>query len=194
MRICLRSAVSLLLLALAAPLFVSVASAEEPGFVSLFDGKTLEGWTRRGGTAAYKAEDGMVVGTTVEGSPNTFLCRGPYADFELELDVKCDKPLNSGIQIRSHVYQEDTPQESNPKQVRKGGVVYGYQCEIAAAESGVSGNFWDEAAAHQMARQLRRAARRTKGVQERRLEPLSDRRPGGPYPLLGQRRRLRRLP
>lgn len=145
MKICLRSAISLLLLALAAPLFAAAASAEEPGFVSLFDGKTLEGWTRRGGTATYKAEDGMIVGTTAEGSPNTFLCSGPYADFELELDVKCDKRLNSGIQIRSHVYQEDTPQESNPKQIRKAGVVYGYQCEIAEGEKGVSGNFWDEA-------------------------------------------------
>ncbi len=63
----------------------------------------------------------------------------------MELDVLCDKPLNSGIQIRSHVYEKDTPQESKPKVVRKAGMVYGYQCETAAAESGVSGNFWDEA-------------------------------------------------
>lgn len=118
--------------------------ADEPGLKPLFDGKTLDGWTVRGGTATYKVEEGTIVGTTTEGSPNTFLCRGPFGDFELELDVKCDKDLNSGIQIRSHVYEQDTPQESNPKQIRKAGVVYGYQCEIASAESGVSGNFWDE--------------------------------------------------
>lgn len=114
------------------------------GWVVLFDGKTLDGWTVRGGKAQYRVEDGMIVGKTVEGSPNTFLCRGNYADFELELDVLCDRELNSGIQIRSHVYEKDTPQESNPKRVRKAGEVYGYQCEIAEADKGVSGNFWDE--------------------------------------------------
>lgn len=119
------------------------AFADEP-WVPLFDGKSLDGWTVRGGTAKYKAEDGMIVGTTVEGSPNTFLCRGPYDNFELEFDVKCDKALNSGVQIRSHVYEKDTPQPSNTKRIRKAGEVYGYQCEIAPAEEGVSGNFWDE--------------------------------------------------
>jgi hypothetical protein len=117
-----------------------------PGeWIALFDGKSLDGWTVRGGKATYKVENGAIVGTTVEGSPNTFLCRGPFADFELEFDVLCDKELNSGVQIRSHVYEKDTPQPSNAKRVRPAGTVYGYQCEIAEAEKVVSGNFWDEA-------------------------------------------------
>ncbi|MBL9089999.1 MAG: DUF1080 domain-containing protein [Planctomycetaceae bacterium] len=120
------------------------ASAAEPKWIDLFDGKTLDGWTVRGGTATYEVRDGAIVGTTVDGSPNTFLCRGPFGDFELEFDVKCDKALNSGVQIRSHVYEKDTPQESNPKRIRKAGEVYGYQCEIDRAEDGVAGNFWDE--------------------------------------------------
>ncbi len=136
---------NLILAALAIPLLAVSVFAEEPAWVSLFDGASLEGWTVRGGTATYKAEDGMVVGTTVDGSPNTFLCRGPFSDFALELDVKCDKALNSGIQIRSHVYEQDTPQPSDTKRVRKAGTVYGYQCEIAPGEGGVAGNFWDEA-------------------------------------------------
>src|SRR3954464_10159460 len=77
------------------------------GWIMLFDGKTLDGWVVRGGKAKYRVEDGMIVGQTVDGSANTFLCKGPYADFELELDVLCDKQLNSGIQIRSHIYQKD---------------------------------------------------------------------------------------
>ena len=131
---------------LAASLLASQTSfAGDREFVSLFDGKTIKGWTARGGAAKYEAVDGMIVGTTVEGSANTFLCKGPYSDFVLELEVLCDKELNSGIQIRSHVYEKDTPQPSNPKRIRKAGVVYGYQCEIAAAARGTSGNFWDEA-------------------------------------------------
>jgi hypothetical protein len=134
----------LLLALLVLSALCQTATADEGSWTSLFDGRSLDGWTVRGGNAAYKVDDGMIVGTTVDGSPNTFLCRGPYGDFELELDVKCDKALNSGMQIRSHVYEQDTPQASNPKRVRKAGEVYGYQCEIAAAEAGVSGNFWDE--------------------------------------------------
>lgn len=111
----------------------------------LFDGKTLTGWATKGGTASYRVEDGMIVGRTVEGSKNTFLSTTrDYADFEFECDVKCDVALNSGFQIRSHVYAQPTPQASDPKKKREAGEVYGYQCEIAAAAKGVSGNFWDE--------------------------------------------------
>lgn len=123
----------------------TLAAADDAGWTSLFDGKTIEGWTRQGGFATYEVKDGAIVGTTAEGSPNTFLCKGPFSNFVLELEVLCDPPLNSGVQIRSHVYEEDTPQMSKPQQIRKKGVVYGYQCEIAAAASGTSGNFWDEA-------------------------------------------------
>ena len=120
-------------------------AGEKEGWIDLFDGKTLDGWTVRGGYATYKVEDGMIVGTTAEGSPNTFLCKGTFSDFILEFEVLCDPELNSGVQIRSHVYEKDTPQPSRPRRVRKAGTVYGYQCEIARAASGTSGNFWDEA-------------------------------------------------
>jgi hypothetical protein len=76
--------------------------AEQEGWVKLFDGKTLEGWEQRNGTATYKVEDGAVVGRTAEGSPNSFLCTTKeYGDFELEFEVKVDDGLNSGVQIRS---------------------------------------------------------------------------------------------
>ncbi len=113
--------------------------------IPLFNGASLDSWAVNGGTAEYAINGEMIVGTTVEGSKNTFLCKGPFHDFELEFDVRCDPPLNSGVQIRSHLYQQDTPQASKPNRMRKAGEVYGYQCEIARGELGVSGNFWDEA-------------------------------------------------
>ena len=122
----------------------AIANADDGKWVSLFDGKTIDGWKTEGGYATYEAKDKMIVGTTAEGSHNTFLCKGPFSDFILELEVLCDEPLNSGIQIRSHVYEKDTPQMSKPNRIRKKGEVYGYQCEIATAASGSSGNFWDE--------------------------------------------------
>jgi hypothetical protein len=114
-------------------------------WASLFDGKSITNWVVKGGKAKYHVENGMIVGTTVDGSKNTFLCTPrDYADFELQLEVWCDKELNSGIQIRSHVYPKPTPQASVPKKMREAGEVYGYQCEITTADKCVSGNFWDE--------------------------------------------------
>jgi acetyl esterase/lipase len=112
--------------------------------VELFDGQTLNGWVVLGGSARYRVEDGSIVGTTADGSPNTFLCTTrDYANFDLTFEVLCDEDLNSGVQIRSHVYLEDTPQESRPGRLRRAGEVYGYQCEITS-RGGQAGNFWDE--------------------------------------------------
>jgi hypothetical protein len=114
-------------------------------WITLFDGKEIKGFKPVGGYATYRVEDGCIVGKTAEGSKNTFLAtEKDYADFELELETKCDIELNSGIQIRSHLYEKDTPQPSNPKRIREKGEIYGYQCEITTQAKGVSGNFWDE--------------------------------------------------
>lgn len=108
---------------------LSGVHADGARWQSLFDGKTLDGWHVRGGVAEYRVEDAAIVGTTVEGSPNTFLCtENDYGDFVLEFEVKCDAALNSGVQIRSHATRE--------------GHVSGYQVEIAP---GSSGGIWDEA-------------------------------------------------
>lgn len=115
------------------------------GWESLFNGKTLDGWVAKGGKATYRVESGTIVGRTVEGSKNTFLCTArEYADFEFECEVLCDPALNSGIQVRSHVYEKTTPQASQPKRQREAGEVYGYQFEITTRDKGVAGNFWDE--------------------------------------------------
>ena len=87
-------------------LLVSIAWMGPTAFADewspLFDGKTLDGWRQRNGTATYRVENGTIVGRTEEGSPNSFLCTDKlYGDFELEFDVKCDPRLNSGVQIRS---------------------------------------------------------------------------------------------
>ncbi len=120
--------------------------SDPPSWVELFDGKSLDNWAVKGGIAKFHVADGTIVGTTSrEPTINTFLCTTrDYGDFELQLDVLCDKEMNSGIQIRSHTYAQDLPQPSNPDRIRKKGEVYGYQCEIAENDKCTSGNFWDE--------------------------------------------------
>jgi len=61
----------------------------EDGWVCLFDGESLDGWTQRGGVAKYAVEDGDIVGTSVPNTSNSFLCtEKEYGDFVLELEFK----------------------------------------------------------------------------------------------------------
>lgn len=106
------------------------------GWKSLFDGKTLEGWSVKSGFATYKVENGAIVGTTAQDSPNTFLVsKDTFRDFELTFDVRLDhNELNSGVQIRSKLRGD-----------QYGGRVYGPQVEIEAGP-GQSGFIYGEAA------------------------------------------------
>ena len=55
----------------------------------LFNGKDLTGWTQMNGTAPYTVADGAIVGTTVVGSPNSFLgTTEEFGDFILEYEAK----------------------------------------------------------------------------------------------------------
>ena len=91
---------------------------DQVGFVDLFNGKDLKGWTQRNGTAKYRVENGMIVGTTSDGSPNSFLCTDEvFGNFELVFDVKVDSRLNSGVQIRSQTKNDDPQERVNGPQV-----------------------------------------------------------------------------
>ncbi|MBN1560864.1 DUF1080 domain-containing protein, partial [candidate division KSB1 bacterium] len=74
-----------------------------------------------------------------------------YGDFILEFEVKCDPRLNSGVQFRSIIAQDDIEfifqdREGAPIAHRHPkDRVYGYQVEIATAENGASGGVYDEA-------------------------------------------------
>src|SRR5581483_607321 len=132
--------------------FILVAGAAfaAGGLHPIFDGKTLSGWNQCNGKASYTIEDGTLVGATVHGRPNSFLCTDRnYANFVLELDEKNDPELNSGIQIRSHRYEKETDTVVNNKGPRPRhwpvGRVHGYQVEIANEKAGDSGGIFDEA-------------------------------------------------
>lgn len=118
--------------------FVSLSSlsfAADEGWENLFDGKTLNGWIQRNGEAKYTVEDGMIVGTTVLNTPNSFLCTEKnYTDFILELEFLVEPGMNSGIQIRSHSWKH-----------YKNERVHGYQVEIDTSDRAWSAGIYDEA-------------------------------------------------
>ena len=114
------ASVTMIALVLFSNLGYSQAPVPFETLVSIFDGKTLNGWEQIQGSAKYEVKDGMIIGTTVLDSPNSFLAtKKKYGDFVLELDFKVDEGLNSGIQFRS-----------NQNKYYKEGIVHGYQVEI----------------------------------------------------------------
>lgn len=113
-----------------------VTRAED--WTSMFHGRSLEGWTQKNGTATYGVEDGVIVGRTSPGSPNSFLCSAAaYGDFELEFETKVDSGLNSGVQIRSQ-----TEEKSPANTIYNTGRVNGPQVEIeASGEAGAEAGY-----------------------------------------------------
>ncbi|MBC8065522.1 MAG: DUF1080 domain-containing protein, partial [Chlorobia bacterium] len=67
------------------PVLALIALLPSAEWTPLFDGKTLQGWHQLGGKANYSVKDGQIIGSTVAGTPNSFLCTDKiYGDFELE--------------------------------------------------------------------------------------------------------------
>ena len=102
-------------------------SADDDGFVSLFDGKTLSGWD--GNPAFWSVQDGTITGQTTKENPtrgNTFLIYrgGEFKNFELKFEYKIVGG-NSGVQYRSF--------EPNPEKQKW--VVGGYQADFEAGDT-----------------------------------------------------------
>ncbi len=116
-----------------------LASAEinpaKEKWINLFNGKDLTGWKQVNGKAKYEVVDGVIVGTAVKDTPNSFIItEKTYGDFILEVSFKIDEGINSGIQFRSL---------QGPG---ADGRVMGYQMEVENnKERGWSGGIYDEA-------------------------------------------------
>ncbi len=121
-----------------------MASAGE--WLSLFDGRTLEGWTLAAhGQAKYEVVDGAIQGTTVDGSPNSFLASNEeYGDFELEFQVRVDDALNSGVQIRSRERSQADIDAGSEGQLHR---FFGPQVEVESSP-GQSAYIYGEATGH----------------------------------------------
>jgi hypothetical protein len=141
----------LLLRSLSAAVCVSLISlpalAAEDGFVELFNGKNLDGWEQHSGKAEYRIEDGAVVGKTVLGTPNSFLCtKKKYGDFIFEFEFKVAEGMNSGVQFRSEINAEEkTVEIAGKKKKIPADRVFGYQYEIDPSDRAYTGGVYDEA-------------------------------------------------
>lgn len=112
---------------------------DEPGFKSIFDGKTLNGW--EGDSKYWRVADGSMIGEITPETlikSNTFIIwrGGTVKDFELKVDYRFSEQGNSGINYRS-VVVADPVTPSNRFAMR------GYQCDLDARNR-YTGNNYEE--------------------------------------------------
>jgi quinoprotein glucose dehydrogenase len=100
------------------------------GWINLFDGKSLDGWVHLNGWNTFDVEDGAIVGRTMAGSVNSFLCTtSEWSDFELELETTVGPVTNQGIQFRTST-RPVTLQGGRGGWESQAGRIYGPQAEV----------------------------------------------------------------
>ena len=76
------------------------SAGSEGNWVSLFDGKTLGGWTTADGTTGkWEVEDGVIHGSGP--ASHLFSPRGDYKNFKYRADFKIADKANSGMYFRT---------------------------------------------------------------------------------------------
>jgi Domain of Unknown Function (DUF1080) len=77
------------------------SGGQDDGWVSLFDGQTLSGWTKGGGkdTSKWEVVDGSIVGSGT--SSMLYSPKGEYKNFRFRAEVKINDHGNSGMYFRS---------------------------------------------------------------------------------------------
>ena len=124
------------------------------GFVSLFDGQSLNGWLvkclpKDQDKEYWRAEEGAIIADVPAGSDHNYiwlLTEKEYADFELRLKVQSfvDAKSNSGVQVRSRYDVEegwlDGPQiDINPPGGWRSGFIYDETRTVKAWISPIQG-------------------------------------------------------
>jgi hypothetical protein len=116
-------------------LCTSGSLAEEQGWISLFDGKSLDGWKESGGKGSFFVEEGKIV---ANGKPMGHLFyvgeveNASFKDFQFKADVMTTPGSNGGIYFHTKYQEDGWPNAGFESQVnatqrdrRKTGGLYG---------------------------------------------------------------------
>ena len=108
--------ISLLLLL---SVFLLVGCSNNDGWISLFDGKTLDGWQASENVNSFKVEDGSIV---CDGPRSHLFYVGEvnnanFKNFEFTADVKTSEAANSGIYIHTEFLDEGWPEKGYETQI-----------------------------------------------------------------------------
>lgn len=88
------------------------AAADDPGWIPLFNGKNLDGWTHKG-NGIFQVEDGCLVGTQTDGKGGDLFTEKSFDNFEARFTYRVQWPANSGVWFRDK-YQFDILKYAKP--------------------------------------------------------------------------------
>ena len=120
----LRRTATLLLVCTALAACSNAQSNKDEGWISLFDGKTLNGWKASEKPGTFAVKDGMLV---VNGPRSHLYYVGPvrrhnFKNFEFRADVMTHQSANSGIYFHTQFQQDDWPSK-------------GFECQVNTTHS-----------------------------------------------------------
>jgi len=99
----LTAVLSFALLALVSTTSALAGDKDDKGFIPMFDGKTLKGWSEMPAAdkPAWSVKDGVIVGEGDKGRGYLVFENHELADFELKLSYRFPGKGNSGVSIRA---------------------------------------------------------------------------------------------
>lgn len=94
---------AILIVLFAGTLFAAEKDKKDKSFVSMFDGKTLKGWSAAPTSAAkaWTVKDGVIVGEGDKGRSYLVYEKKDIADFEMKFSYRFPGKGNSGVNIRA---------------------------------------------------------------------------------------------
>ena len=94
-----------------------VSGADEEGFVTIFDGKSMNGWKINESPESWKFQDGMLIANG--GRSHCFYVGDdkPFVNFELKVDVQTKPGSNGGIFFHTKYQDKDWPKIGYESQV-----------------------------------------------------------------------------
>lgn len=122
------SFLAMVLLVLGTMAMTSCTSSKQPkpdadGWISLFDGKSLKGWTASENKESFRIEDGVIL---AQGPRAHLYYTGPvmnhdFVNFEFQVDVKTEPGANSGVYFHTKFQENGYPDDGFEVQVNNSG-------------------------------------------------------------------------
>lgn len=114
-----RNAMTRFLVTFLLALVVAAPAAQSDGWISIFDGKTLDGWKASENPATFSVKDGMLV---VDGPRAHLYYVGPvgnhnFTNFEWKADVMTTPGSNSGMYFHTEYQETGWPSKGYEVQV-----------------------------------------------------------------------------
>lgn len=108
------------------------ATAAEPAWIELFDGKSLDGWKASEHPATWRVDDGLLV---AHGERSHLFYEGPvgnhdFRNFELVAEVRTQESCNSGIYFHTQYQESGWPSKGYEVQINNSYLGHGKYREL----------------------------------------------------------------